>query len=81
MPSKDYNKDALKFELVRHVGILKKYPSGWQKELNLVAWGEYAPKYDIRDWDNTHKYMSRGLTLKEDEAKMLYELLSKEEFA
>lgn len=72
--------DAIKFELTKRIGTIKAYDNGWAKELNIVAWNGGSPKYDIRDWDPSHERMNRGITLFEDEANALCELLKKEFF-
>ena len=51
------------FKIVKHIGVLEDYECGWKKELNIVEWNDGAPMYDIRDWDETHEKMSRGITL------------------
>ncbi|MEH7250423.1 PC4/YdbC family ssDNA-binding protein [Neobacillus niacini] len=48
---------------------------GWQKELNLISWNGYEPKYDIRDWDSTHTKMGKGITLSKTELQELYSAL------
>lgn len=55
------------FEIKEHVGVLKEYPNGWKRELNVVVWNGAEPRFDIRDWDPEHQYMSRGITLTSDE--------------
>ena len=47
----------------------------WTKELNLVSWNDRPAKYDIRDWDENHEKMSRGITLSEDELQKLVEIV------
>jgi hypothetical protein len=76
----NYNEDrnALTFKIEKHLGIIAEYKTGWNKELNLVTWNNGTPKYDIRDWDPEHKHMSRGITLHEEEARKIQELLEKE---
>lgn len=69
----------LKFEITEELGILSENEKGWRKELNLVSWNEREPKYDIRDWNPSHERMSKGITLTNEEAQALYEIL-KEEF-
>jgi hypothetical protein len=49
--------------------------NGWQKELNLISWNGYEPKYDIRDWDSTHTKMGKGITLSRAELQKLYSAL------
>ncbi|MEG2200528.1 MAG: PC4/YdbC family ssDNA-binding protein, partial [Anaerovorax sp.] len=65
------------FQVEEHIGILGTNKStGWSKELNLVSWNGTPAKYDIRDWEKSHKVMSRGVTLHKDEAQTLKELLN-----
>lgn len=64
-----------KFEIVEYIGVLSKGSKGWQKELNMVSWNGATPKYDIRDWAPDHEKMGKGVTLSEEEAKKLKELL------
>lgn len=65
-------------DLIRHIGVLGESSSGWQKQLNIVSWGKREPKYDIREWSPDGEKISKGVTLTEDEAKALLELLKKE---
>lgn len=66
----------IKFEITKHIGILSQGSKGWTKELNLVSWNDREPKYDIRDWDETHEKMGKGVTLLNEEIGKLKELLS-----
>lgn len=59
------------FEIVEHLGVISRYDSGWNKELNLISWNGAVAKYDVRDWDPHHERMGRGLTLYEDEMRKL----------
>jgi hypothetical protein len=65
----------IKFEIVKSVGVLSESSRGWKKELNLVKWNDRDAKYDIRDWSPQHDKMSKGVTLTQEEAKKLKELL------
>lgn len=65
------------FEIKEHIGVLMERPSGWRKELNIVSWNGGAPKYDIREWDEAHEKMTRGITLTEEEFAELVRLGSK----
>ncbi|MGN1013327.1 MAG: YdbC family protein [Clostridia bacterium] len=66
----------IKFEIVKHIGVLSEGNNGWKKELNLVSWNDRAPKYDIRDWDENHEKMGKGITLSEDEIQNLINLMN-----
>ena len=62
------------FEIVEHIGVISKTITGWNKELNIVSWNG-RKKYDLRDWDENHERMSRGITLTADEMRQLITLL------
>lgn len=68
-----------KFEIVKKLGVLNDKTS-WKKELNLVSWNEKTAKYDIRDWDDKHEKMSKGITLDVEEIKKLKDLLNSIDF-
>ena len=68
----------IKYEITKEIGVLSESPKGWTKELNLVSWNGKEPKYDLRDWAPDHEKMGKGVTLTEEEAKKLKELLDSE---
>lgn len=70
------NDTTIEFKMIEKVGILTRYQTGWNKELNVVEWDGYPPKFDIRDWNEEHDRMTRGITLHEAEVRKLYELLN-----
>jgi hypothetical protein len=61
----------IKFDIVEHLNVLSENANGWTKELNLVSWNGGKPKYDIRDWSPEKDRMSKGITLSEEEMKIL----------
>lgn len=65
----------LKFQIVKSIGILGESKEGWKKEVNVVSWNERKPKLDIREWDENHEKMKRGITLNAYEMKELRGLL------
>jgi hypothetical protein len=65
----------IKFEIIRKFGTLSDNGRGWRKELNIVAWNEREPKLDIRDWNEDHSRMGKGVTFTREEAIKLYEYL------
>ncbi|MDD4496117.1 MAG: PC4/YdbC family ssDNA-binding protein [Eubacteriales bacterium] len=67
------------FEIERHIGVIGISPTGWRKELNMVAWNGNPAKYDIREWDEDHVHMSRGITLNKEELETLKDLLNSNE--
>lgn len=66
------------FEIIEHIGVLSEKKNGWKKEVNLVSWNGGDPKIEIREWDETHSKMSRGLTFTQDEVMKLINLLQTE---
>ena len=48
----------------------------WKKELNLISWNNREAKYDIRDWDETHEKMGKGITFNQEELKKLKDILN-----
>lgn len=66
---------TIKFEIKQQIAALSASQKGWRKELNLISWNGYAPKYDIREWDPTHTKMGKGVTLTDPELKELYATL------
>ena len=65
----------LRFEIKKSLGCISDEKGGWAKELNIVSWNGNEPKYDIRSWDDSHEKMGKGITLTEEEAAKLRELL------
>ena len=63
------------FEVVKHIGVISEGKGGWKKELNLVSWSGRPPKLDIRDWAPNHEKMGKGVTLTNEEAAAVAELL------
>lgn len=68
--------NEIKFEIVEQLGVLSESEKGWKKEFNLISWNGREPKYDIRDWSENHEKMGKGITLTEDEAKKLRNILN-----
>ena len=52
----------IKFEIVEEIAVLSESNSGWKRELNLVSWNGREPKYDLRDWDENHTRIGKGIT-------------------
>lgn len=65
----------IRFEIIKHFGVLSTAQTGWTKEFNIVKWND-REKFDIRDWAPGHERMSKGVTLYEHEMKQIYELCS-----
>ncbi len=76
MSTKEKDREVT-FEICEHFGVISTSANGWQRELNIVSWNGGSQKYDLRDWDKSHKSMSRGITMTKEELKSLKELISK----
>jgi hypothetical protein len=68
--------DSIKFDIVKHFGVISEEKSGWKKELNLISWNGRIPKLDVRDWAPGHERMGKGVTLTEAEAAELAKLIN-----
>ncbi len=47
-------------------------PNGNCKELNYISYSGADPKWDIREWNEDHSKMSKGVTLNDEELFDLY---------
>lgn len=65
----------LKFEIRKNLGVIGEGTKGWKKEVNIISWNDRKPKLDIRDWDETHEKMGKGVTLSTGEVEELKKLL------
>lgn len=61
------------YEIVEALGVIcerkDKKGNKWTKEVNLVSWNGREPKIDIREWNEDHSIMTKGLTFSEEEAE------------
>lgn len=79
MRSKRYVRiNDFKFEIINGLGTISEGTKGWNKELNRISWNRGEPKYDIRDWDEKHEKMGKGITFTEKEIRKLKELIDAE---
>ena len=68
----------IKYDIIRHIGVISEGSKGWQKELNLISWNDAAPKYDLRDWAPERAKMGKGVTLTKEELGTLGEMIGGE---
>ncbi|MCI6152740.1 YdbC family protein [Fusobacterium perfoetens] len=66
----------IKFDIIEELGIIGEGSKGWKKEVNIISWNGRKAKVDIRDWDENHEKMGKGLTFTKDELKTLKGLLN-----
>ena len=55
----------------KEIGKISVGDGTWTKELNLVKWNDYEPKYDIRNWYTGHEKCGKGVTLTSIELEKL----------
>jgi hypothetical protein len=66
------------YHLPSHIAVLDEVggrDEKWTKEINVVAWNGGKPKIDVRDWNESHERMSRGITLTEEQAMKMTKAL------
>lgn len=75
--ARNYNerRSEMEFEIKQHFGVIGLGTNGWKKEINFVSWNGREAKIDIRDWNEDHTKMGKGLTLTGQELKNFKALL------
>ncbi|MBU3182762.1 YdbC family protein [Clostridium psychrophilum] len=66
----------IKYDILKKLGILSEGSKGWKKEVNIISWNNKNAKIDMRDWDEEHIKMRKGITLNKTELKQLKEILN-----
>ena len=67
--------EAITFEIIEHLGVLRTSPTAWCRELNYISWCGGPPKYDIRKWTPDHVKSTRGITLTDYEMEKIVEMV------
>ena len=62
-------------KVIKKIALIGGSETGFRKELNIVYWNGKEPKYDLRSW-SPEGIALKGLTLTEDEAKELQNVLN-----
>ena len=74
----DNRNNDVTFDIMEHIAVLDEVggrEEKWTKEINVVAWNGGKPKIDVRDWNESHERMSRGITLTEEQAMKMTKAL------
>jgi len=66
----------IKFDIIKNIAVLSEDAKGWKKEINIISWNDRKPKIDIRDWDEDHIKMRKGITVNKEELNKLKESLN-----
>lgn len=61
----------IKYEIEEQIAVLSDRGNGWRKELNRISWNGKEAKLDIREWNEDHTKMRKGVTLTDAEARRL----------
>ncbi len=67
----------IKFDIIKNIAVLSEGAKGWKREVNIISWNGRKSKVDIRDWDEAHAKMGKGITLSKAELMQLKEILEK----
>lgn len=65
-----------KFDIKKTLGTISENSKGWKREVNVMTWNNKKAKIDIREWDEKHEQMSKGITLGKEELKQLKDILN-----
>ena len=65
-----------KFDIKKNLGVLSENSKGWKREVNVICWNNKTAKVDIREWDENHENMGKGITLNKEELKLLKDLIN-----
>ena len=76
--SEGKNMSDFSYEIKRHIGTIAESPNGWTKEINVISWNVRQPKIDIRDWSPGHEKASKGVTMTDEEAAVMFNILREE---
>ncbi len=66
----------IKFDILKNLGTLSDGSKSWKKEVNIISWNDKKAKIDVRDWDEKHEKMRKGITGNKSELKQLKEILN-----
>ena len=69
---------AFKYEVIKKYGVISE-KNGYSKELRKVAFGDNAPKYDLRTWnigEDGNERMGKGVTLTRSELETLSKIIN-----
>jgi hypothetical protein len=66
-----------KYDIKKNLGTISESAKGWKREVNVMTWNNKKAKVDIREWDENHEQMGKGITLSKEELKQLKDILDK----
>jgi hypothetical protein len=66
-----------KYDIKKNLGTISESAKGWKREVNVMTWNNKKAKVDIREWDEKHEQMGKGITLSKEELLQLKDILNK----
>ena len=82
--TKSSTRKITEFEVSQEIGTISQGNRGFSKELNVVAWSDKPPVFDLRAWRISErddvKYPLRVITFKKDELITLRDILNNIDF-
>lgn len=65
-----------KYKIEKHLGTVSRSDDGkYTTEVNLISYNDAPAKIDIRNWNKETGRMYKGITLTQEEAKILGQIL------
>lgn len=78
--NKNYN-EKVKYEIEDYIGTIKESKShDWTKSVIRISWGDNAPTLDIRNVNIKDNRIGKGISLTNEEADRLVDLLVKNDY-
>lgn len=75
------NKDDYNYEVIEFLGSVKESPSSdWSKSVARISWNDNQPSIDIRNMNISKEIMGKGISLSDEEADALVDLLLNEDY-
>ena len=65
------------FDIKEEIEVLSERPNGYRKLLAMVSWNSREPRLEIREWAPDYEFASKGITLTDEEAYLLYNALGR----
>lgn len=75
------NKDDFSYEMIEFLGSIKESPSSdWSKSVARISWNGNPSTIDIRNMNLGKDIMGKGISLSDEEADSLVDLLLSEDY-
>ena len=62
---------SVSWVIQERLAVLREGKEGWKKELNIVSWNNGPAKFDLREWNEDHTRMTKGVTFTMDEGRKI----------